>query len=123
MKKILISSAILVLFCAQNVLAQLPNAQKALFHTQTGKVLSKGQLDIYTNMNFYSKIGDFIGGVQPGNFYAVNYWLVASNVVFTYGIMDHLEEIRGRIRIEELVGSVRPLFKKYSLWLSPNASS
>jgi hypothetical protein len=95
MKKILSSLALLLLLFSQNVLAQLPNAEKALIHTQTARTFSKGQLGIYTNMNFYSKIGDFLGDVKPADFSAKNYWLVASNLVFTYGIMEHLDASLG----------------------------
>lgn len=95
MKKLYIITTILVLLGIQNTFAQLPNGEKTFFYTQSGKVYSPGQLGIYGNMNFYSKIGDFIGDVKPSNFDAVNYWLVASNFVFTYGIVDHIDASLG----------------------------
>ncbi len=72
--------------------AQLPNGERTFYYTQTGRTYEPGQLGIYSEMSFYSKVGDFIGqGLTPANFQAVNYWLVAGNAVFTYGIMDHLD--------------------------------
>ncbi len=91
MKKFLIFSTVLILLGIQNLFAQLPNGEKTLLHTQTGKVYSKGQLGIYSNMNFYSKIGDFLGDIEPDNFSSVNYWLVQGNFVFTYGLFDHFD--------------------------------
>ena len=93
MKKLLIITVLL--FGLQNVWAQLPNGEKSLIHTQTGKVYSKGQFGLYSNMNFYSKIGDFLGDVRPESFESVNYWLVASNFVMTYGIMEHFDASLG----------------------------
>lgn len=94
MKKFLMGPAIILLICVQNVLAQLPNGEKSLIHTQTGKTYSKGQFGIYSNLNFYSKIGDALGSV-PANFQATNYWLVASNLVLTYGVSDHFDVTAG----------------------------
>ena len=91
MKKFIIFSTALVLLGIQNLFAQLPNGEKTLLHTQTGKVYTKGQLGIYSNMNFYSKIGDFLGDIKPENFSSVNYWLVQGNFVFTYGLFDHFD--------------------------------
>jgi hypothetical protein len=95
MKKILISATVIIVLCVQNIFAQLPNAEKILLHTQTAKVYQKGQLGIYSNMNFYSKIGDALDGLTTENFEAANYWLVAGNMVFTYGIMDNLDASLG----------------------------
>ncbi|KAA3608455.1 MAG: TMF family protein [Calditrichaeota bacterium] len=91
MKKFIIFSTALVLLGVQNLFAQLPNGEKTLLHTQTGKVYPKGKLGIYSNTNFYSKIGDFLGDIKPDNFESINYWLVQGNFVFTYGIMEHFD--------------------------------
>ncbi len=92
MKKFIILSLTLILFCTQNIFAQISNGEKTLLHTQTGKVYSKGQLGIYSNMNFYSKVGDLLGSSAPiQDFQSVNYWLVQGNFVFTYGISDHVD--------------------------------
>lgn len=91
MKKFIILLTSLILIGIQNLFAQLPNGEKTLLHTQTGKVYPKGQLGIYTNMNFYSKIGDFLGDIKPSNFESANYWLVQGNFVFTYGLFEHFD--------------------------------
>jgi hypothetical protein len=91
MKKLIIFSTAFVLLGIQNIFAQLPNGEKTLLHTQTGKVYPKGQLGIYSNMNFYSKIGDFLGDAKPADFESINYWLVQGNFVLTYGLMDHFD--------------------------------
>ncbi|RMH62221.1 MAG: hypothetical protein D6677_10110 [Calditrichaeota bacterium] len=84
------------LFAVQMGFAQLPNGEKTFFYTQTARTYDPGTLGIYTDMSFYSKVGDLIGGtVTPANFQAVNYWLVASNAVMTYGIMNHLDATLG----------------------------
>ena len=95
MKKIMYGAVFIAVFFVGNIFAQLPNAEKTFLHTQTAKVNSKGQLGIYSNMNFYSKIGDALNTLNNTDFKAVNYWLVASNFVFTYGIMDHLDASLG----------------------------
>ena len=78
--------------------AQLQNGCKTLLHTQTAKSLESGQLNIYSNMNFYTKAGEFIGETKPQDFSSVNYWLVAGNAVFSYGIIKHFDASLG-IRI------------------------
>lgn len=75
--------------------AQLPNSSKALLHTQTARNIQPGQLDIYTNMNFFTKVGDFVGNIKPQNFSSTNYWLVAGNAVVSYGIIEHLDASLG----------------------------
>lgn len=95
MKKIIYSAAFIAVLFIENVCAQLPNAEKTFLHTQTANVTSKGKLGIYSNMNFYSKIGDALGSLNQQNFESVNYWLVAGNFVFTYGIMEHLDASLG----------------------------
>jgi len=91
MKKIFIISTIIIIICIQFSFGQLPNGEKTFLHTQTAKTFSEGRLGLYTNMNFYSKVGDFLADIKPTDFESVNYWLVAGNLVATYGIMDHLD--------------------------------
>jgi len=95
MKKTIIISSICLFLGFNNIFAQLPNGEKSLFYTQTGRTYEQGQLGIYSNLNFYSKIGDLLGNVTVANFESVNYWLVQSNFVFTYGIIDHLDASLG----------------------------
>jgi len=94
MKRIL--TLFLMVFFTSSAFAQLPNGEKTFIRTQTANTYEKGQLGIYTNMNFYSKAGDFLGqGLKPSTFNKVNYWLVAANAVFTYGLMEHLDASLG----------------------------
>lgn len=76
---------------APQLRGQLVNAEKTLLHTQTGKTLDKGELRIYNNMNFYTRAGDYLGSLKPDNFQTTNYWLVAGNMMFSYGFMDHFD--------------------------------
>ncbi len=76
-------------------MAQLTNGAKTLMHTQTATTFEKGKLGMFTNMDFFTKAGDFIGQSKPIDFKTVNYWLVAGNAIFTYGIMDHLDATLG----------------------------
>jgi len=94
MSKFLHLIVIILLFSAL-VFAQLPNSDKSLMHTQTAVNVPAGMLNIYSNMNFYTKAGDFIGTSKPADFQTTNYWLVAGNMVFSYGIMDHFDATLG----------------------------
>lgn len=78
-----------------NAFAQLTNANQELMHTQTGTTMDPGQLRVFTDMNFFTKAGDFIGSSQPLDFEQVNYWLVAGNAVFAYGISEHWDAALG----------------------------
>ncbi len=60
------------------------------FHTHEGRVLMPGRLDFWTNLNFWTKLGEFITQA-PEDFEAANYWLVAGNISTTYGIFNHLD--------------------------------
>jgi len=82
-------------FFTQSLLAQLPNASRELMHTQTAKTFNKGLLTVYTDMNFFTKAGDFIGQTTPQDFKIVNYWLVAGDAVVGYGITDHFDAALG----------------------------
>lgn len=74
------------------VFGQFPGS-KSLMHTQTGRTFEQGRLEIHSNMNFYTKLADFAGNpsLKPANFTAANYWVVAGNLLLTYGILDNLD--------------------------------
>ena len=63
---------------------------KSLTRTHTGKTFEAGRLDVRSDVNFFTKLADFIGSAPP-DFTAANYWLVSSNLVFTYGIVDNID--------------------------------
>jgi len=82
---------ILLLFLTSAALAQTQaTGSWSLLHTQTARTFEQGRLEIYTDLNFYTKLGDFLGSA-PDDFAAVNYWVVGSDIVTTYGIIDHLD--------------------------------
>ncbi len=84
-------TVLLILTTGLWAFAQLPNGDKELVFTQTGKTLDKGQLTFSNEMNFYSNVAEFIGQTEPQNFSETNYWLVAGNTNITYGILDNLD--------------------------------
>ncbi len=65
-----------------------------LFHTQEGRVLMPGRWDFWGNLNFYTKLGDFIGQ-SPPDFQAANWWIVAGNTSVSYGLFKHLDATLG----------------------------
>jgi hypothetical protein len=64
---------------------------KSLWHVQMARTLNPGRLELRTDMNFYTKVGDYLGQNKPADFKAVNYWDVQGNALLTYGIMKHLD--------------------------------
>jgi len=60
------------------------------FHTHEARVFAPGKLTFYTNTNFYTKLGEFLGSARPG-FEATNYWLTAANLGFSYGLFDNVD--------------------------------
>jgi len=76
-------------------MAQLTNGSKTLLHTQTGNTNVKGQFNFNASTNFYTKAGDYIGENEPPNFSVTDYWLVAGNLVMTYGIIEHFDATLG----------------------------
>ncbi len=90
-----IVTVLLIMIVTLQVMAQLPNSSRELMHTQTASTIDAGQLQIFSDMNFYTKAGNFIGSGQPVNFQSVNYWLVAGNAVFSYGISEHFDASLG----------------------------
>ncbi|MEJ2053799.1 MAG: hypothetical protein P8X42_07765 [Calditrichaceae bacterium] len=86
---------ITVLLMASFSMAQLSDGAKTLLHTQTGKTSNKGQFNFNASTNFYTKAGDYIGANKPQNFTVTEYWLVAGDVVMTYGLFDHFDATAG----------------------------
>ena len=76
-------------------MAQLENGSKALLHTQTGNTFEQGQFNVNLSTNFYTKAADYIGADEPEDFTVTEYWLVAGDMVMTYGIMDHFDATLG----------------------------
>jgi len=89
-----ILSVFLIIFMAFAAIAQNPGstASNGLFHTHTGRTLDEGMLQFKTNLNFFTKLGDFLDkSLQPDDFSAVNYWLIASNLSAAYGFYNHFD--------------------------------
>jgi len=90
-----LSTLVLLLFLTSTALAQTPTTGSwSLLHTHTARTFEQGRLEIYTDLNFYSKLGEFLGSA-PSDFSAVNYWVVASDIFTSYGIIDHLDMTLG----------------------------
>jgi hypothetical protein len=83
-----LSSLLLVLLFIISVNAQ--TGSKSLIHVQTARTFGEGWLVAGTDLNFYTKLGEFIG-TAPTDYAAANYWLVSNNIVLTYGIIDNLD--------------------------------
>ncbi len=84
----------LIIFVAFSVTAQNPGltASNGFFHTHTGRVIDEGVLQIKTNMNFFTKLGEALdNSLTAADFTAANYWLVASNLSMSYGFYNHLD--------------------------------
>jgi hypothetical protein len=64
---------------------------RGFFHVQSASTLYKGTLDAGTNLNFFTKVGDYLGEAKPDNFAAVNWWDVQYNIYSTYGMLDNLD--------------------------------
>lgn len=75
--------------------AQLQNSTKTLVHTQTGKTLDSGKLNIFTNLNLFAKTGQYRGENPPDDFRVKDYWMIAGNFVMSYGIFSHLDASLG----------------------------
>jgi hypothetical protein len=91
MKKL--SILIMVFLLTGVVSAQFPHGSNSIIHTQSARTFDKGRLEIYSGMNFYTKLADYIGdpSLRPENFNANNMWLVAGNLALTYGITNHFD--------------------------------
>ncbi len=76
-------------------MAQLSNGSKTLLHTQTGTTSEQGQFNVNLSTNFYTKAADYIGSNEPEDFTVTDYWLVAGDIVMTYGIIEHFDATLG----------------------------
>jgi hypothetical protein len=82
---------IFILLLASTALTQTQSTGSwSLLHTHTARTFEQGRLEIYSAMNFYTKLGDYLSS-PPADFAAVNYWVVAGEIFTTYGIVDHLD--------------------------------
>lgn len=89
-----LSTLVLLLFLTSTALAQTPTTGSwSLLHTHTARTFEQGRLEIYTDLNFYSKLGEFI--IPASDQSPVNYWVVASDIFTSYGIIDHLDMTLG----------------------------
>lgn len=89
MKKL---NLVILVLLYSTVFSQTPNGSRSLIHTQTARTFDKGRLEVHTNMNFFTRVTEFVGtGTKPTDFGAVNYWMVAGNAAITYGITDHFD--------------------------------
>jgi len=68
----------------------LPTGSWSLLHTHTARTFEQGRLEVYNALNFYTKLGDYLGSA-PEDFAAVNYWVVGYDIYTTYGIIDHFD--------------------------------
>jgi hypothetical protein len=71
-------------------LAQYPGSV-SLIHTHTGRVFNRGDLELHTNMNFFTKLGQLRPGVTDPNFKPVNWWNVSGNMMLTFGLLNHFD--------------------------------
>lgn len=81
----------LVLLMIPFILLGSGHGSKSLLHTQTASTLKPKRLDFGTNLNFFTKVGDFLGGQRPQNFTLTNYWDVQGNLLFSYGIAKNVD--------------------------------
>ncbi len=64
---------------------------KNLLHVQTASTLDPGRLDLRTNLRFYTKVAEYLGQNKPEDFSSYNLWVVQSNMLLTYGIMENFD--------------------------------
>ena len=89
MKRIFLLAVVLL---SGSLLAQPPYGSYHLLHTQSAKTFEQGRLEVFTNMNFFTRSTQWIGsGSPPTGFTATNYWLVAGNFALTYGFTDYFD--------------------------------
>jgi hypothetical protein len=86
MKKLI--SVVMVCFFISSAFGQY-SGSKALMHTQTAKTFEAGRLDFHSDFNFYTKLAEDL--LSRINFTAANYWVVSSNMLMTYGIVDNVD--------------------------------
>ena len=71
--------------------AQGPVGSKSLMHTQTARTFDSGRFEIHTDLNFFTKLAENLGNINPDDFDAANYWLVNSGIALTYGVSDNFD--------------------------------
>jgi hypothetical protein len=86
MKKFI--SCVLICFFITAGFAQYAGS-KALMKTQTARTFEAGRLDFRSDMNFFTKLADDL--LSRINYTAANYWVVSSNMLITYGIVDNVD--------------------------------
>jgi len=88
MLRILVLIGILSTFLAAQNLGSM-----SLMHTHTGRVFDPGRFEIQTNMNFYTKLADFVGSpnLKPSDFTAANWWDVSSNLILSFGLLKNFD--------------------------------
>jgi len=84
---------IILFLLSVSAYGQLPNGSYSLIHTQTARTYEPGRLELKTNMNFYTKLAQYIGdpSLKPGDFKELNAWVAQGNINLTYGIVNHLD--------------------------------
>jgi len=82
-----LSSLIFLVAFLTTLNAQNPGS-RSLLHTHTAKTFEQGRLEVQTDMNFFTKLGEHL---TSSNVAAVNYWDVAGNVLISYGLIDNLD--------------------------------
>lgn len=84
--------SLIVLFILTSIgFAQTPTTGSySLLHTHTARTFEQGRLEIYTQVDFWTKLGNYLIET-PSDPAAVNYWVVGSNIFTTYGILNNLD--------------------------------
>jgi len=84
---------LILLFLTTALWAQTPQGSNSLLYTQTARTFDQGRFEIRGNMNFFTKLSDFVGdpSLKPADFQANNYWLVNSAFALTYGAVEHFD--------------------------------
>ena len=66
--KIVVGLLLLLAFA----LAQI-SGSNSLVHVQSASTMKEKRLDFRTDVQFFTKVGDFLGQTKPANFSAVNF--------------------------------------------------
>ncbi len=84
---------IILFLITASAYGQLPNGSYSLIHTQTARTYEPGRLELKMNMNFYTKLADYINdpSLKPADYNALNMWVSQGNINLTYGIVNHLD--------------------------------
>ncbi|KAA3608454.1 MAG: hypothetical protein D8M58_19440 [Calditrichaeota bacterium] len=84
---------LILLFLMSNLFAQAPVGSKSLMHTHTARTFDAGRFEIHSDLNFFSKLAEFLGdaSAKPEDFQEKNYWLINSGLALTYGVSDNFD--------------------------------